>query len=98
LSIRFSAHILVLLDSQFLIMHIYDLVEQYHKNTEEYDRTICTARKAGVAIPTTAEERILVNNYARRWRQCIMDLGYSSTELQRALQYYRLDIKTLLGL
>jgi hypothetical protein len=81
-------------------MNIYDLAKQYYLNTEEYDRTVCTGTKDGIAIPMTPKERVLINNYARRWRECIMEFGYSASEFQRALRYARYsrsEIKALLG-
>ena len=81
-------------------MNIYDLAKQYYLDTEEYDRTVCTGSKDGIAVPTTSKERVLIDNYARRWRECIMEFGYSARELSTALQYARYsgsEIKALLG-
>jgi hypothetical protein len=69
-------------------MDVYDLAEQYYINTEEYDRTICTCRKNGTAVPITGMEYALISRYAKRWRDCILDIGFSSEELQAAFKYF----------
>jgi hypothetical protein len=66
-------------------MNISDLVRQYLINTEEYDKTVCSGEKDGIAIPMTSHERALICKYALRWRECILRLGYSDEELQREL-------------
>ncbi|MCK9558101.1 MAG: hypothetical protein M0R50_08700 [Candidatus Cloacimonetes bacterium] len=66
-------------------MNIYDLAEQYLINTEEFDKTVCTARKDGIAIPTTSYQYVTINKYAIRWLQCVLDMGYTIEEWQEAI-------------
>ena len=48
---------------------LYDLAMEYHRRCEAYDRTVCSDRRGGVAVPSTSEQSRLVNDNAIRIRR-----------------------------
>ena len=57
--------------------YLNGLAEEYHSQTEAYDRSVCTGRIIGNAIfPATSQEHILINRNARRVLKELQALAY----------------------
>ena len=69
---------------------LWDLAREYHRRTEEYDRTVCTGPlRDGGALPATHHELGLSNVNARKVRQEIQQrTGVDPLALARAIRQY----------
>ncbi len=73
---------------------VRELAEQYHRDTEGYDRAVCTGPiKEGVIWPATIEQMRLINrNALQRWKE-VMKLaeqhGISRRIMQRAISRFK---------
>lgn len=65
------------------------LAQQYHEETEAYDRTVCSALRNGIAIPTTVAEGGLISRNARQTLERLAgENGVPRDALLRAIQQY----------
>jgi hypothetical protein len=67
-----------------------ELAERYHRDTEAYDRLVCTGPiRDGAIMPIDHRELALVNTYASKVREEIMQeakhYGISRQDMQRAI-------------
>lgn len=74
---------------------VAELAGRYHRETEAYDRTVCTGKNSyGLAAPIKPHELGLVNHNARKVREQIMyeaELnGISRKDMARAISHYML--------
>lgn len=76
-------------------MYLFSLAEEYHRRTEEYDRTVCSGPiKDGSIRPATGHELMLVNRNAIAVKHELQDRaerehGIKPFKVMRAIQYYR---------
>lgn len=75
---------------------MYDLAARYHKETEGYDRGVCTGPIIdGGIIPIGRYERVAVERNARRALAAIMQeaqhAGISRAEMFRAIGKYEVE-------
>jgi hypothetical protein len=77
---------------------LYDLAEEYHQRTEQYDRTICTGpiRHGGI-IPWTAEQRAAINRHAKKvLKEMVLRarcLGFSAKEMQGMISHVSIEFR-----
>lgn len=68
-----------------------ELWREYYVTTENHDRGVCTRMRKGIAIPATAGERELCNQFAkaalRRTEEKLRDAGVSWGDVQRAREW-----------
>ena len=61
-----------------------ELAERYARETEEYDRTVCTGMKDGIAMPETGKQLGLIGQHAQtlndRFLEALMSLGYTRSD------------------
>lgn len=77
--------------------HLRLLAAKYHELCEAYDKTVCShIDETGIAMPTTSNERILINRNALTMRDRIyredvllLDIYYTFAEWQKAISNYR---------
>lgn len=75
-------------------IYLYNLAEEYHKRTEEYDRLICSGPiRNGSVIPATSDEYRLINKNALRVLmelelRAYNDYCISTQELKKAIRDY----------
>lgn len=67
---------------------LIDLAAEYHRRTEEYDRTVCTGPMGRDGImPATTKELFLINRNARDvWHELVkkaVEQGFSRDEFRR---------------
>ena len=79
---------------------ISELVLRYHRQTEAYDRSVCTGiPRHGDAFPATDRERVLIERNARetyrRLRQVAYGFGIDSGEWQRVVRSGSHDLPAL---
>ena len=74
-------------------MKAAELAERYHRETEAYDRTVCSGPNShdGLAMPANSYEMGLIGRNARNLRLQIMDeaarAGISREDMQRAIRW-----------
>ena len=66
---------------------LFELAEEYHHRTEEYDRTVCTGPiKHGGILPSTGKEHALINRNAKAIMEEIVSraeyIGFNRKEMQ----------------
>ena len=71
-----------------------ELAAEYHNNTEEYDRKVCSGPVVrGSIMPANPNERSAINKNARmeleRLKEKAADLRFSTKELMSAISRYR---------
>jgi hypothetical protein len=70
---------------------LWELSERYARETEEYDRTVCTSMKDGLAIPETGKQLALIGQHAQalndRFLATLMSLGYTRSDWLHARSY-----------
>jgi len=66
---------------------LFDLAEEYHSRTEEYDRTVCTGPiKHGGILPANGKEHALINRNAKAIMEEMVNraeyIGFNRKEMQ----------------
>ncbi|HDR9163671.1 TPA: hypothetical protein QDB28_004075 [Burkholderia vietnamiensis] len=70
---------------------LIELARSYYRDTEAYDRTVCTGpiTRDGI-MPTTSRERLLISRNARhvmdRVREAAAQLGFTREQLRDAMK------------
>ena len=70
------------------------LAQQYHEDTERFDRSICTGPVFDGSIrPANHRERLIINRHAQELRRRLVQeairYGYTSMQFQEAVRRYR---------
>ncbi|MDO6426211.1 hypothetical protein Q4489_04265 [Thalassotalea sp. 1_MG-2023] len=70
---------------------LHNLAKQYHEETENYDRIVCSARnERGVAVPVNGWELVNINRNAREVKTRLLkeNPSVSSGDLNKAISNY----------
>lgn len=66
-----------------------ELAFEYHKTTEQYDRSICRERRHGIAIPITLEERRMIDRNAKETLSSMtpkaIEAGFTESQFREAI-------------
>lgn len=74
---------------------LHQLAQQYHEECEEYDKTICSGKRDGVAMPINGQEMAMINKHARSVRERVIAAAgmrdASKREMVQAIQRWHHD-------